>query len=226
MRGKSARAPVSPGVMFKGIKMLSEQQKNRIREIEKEKLIAKEEYECQTRKTKFALIKDFVNSSFGLWVLSTIIITVGWSSFLQYRVDIKKHEIVEERLNQEISNRLSILELHINNCLKKPTKCNPVNIFNFISQPTTGDNDYKSIFNEYQERGLISLMSEQHSVVTDEEKTEIISSLSNLSFVVKKYEKEKQTINNNELINLLKSLQENHDKNIYLKRWQPLYELF
>ena len=189
--------------------MLTEKQKIRIRAIEKEKIIANEEYESQIPKKKWKIIEDFINSSFGLWVLSTIVITVGWSSFLQYQVDLKKHEIVEERLNQEISKRLSFLKFEINSCAKAPTACNPVKIFKFIHQPRTGNSDYNSVFSEYQERGLISLMSEQYSVVPKDERTEIKLSLSKISQVVKKYENEKQTVKTDELIELLISLQKN-----------------
>lgn len=206
--------------------MLTEEERSRIREIEQEKLIAQKEYKSKIKLSKWQSFKNFISSSFGLWVLSTILITVGWSSWLQYRVDLKEHEIREEKLNQEISHRLAFLKEYINHCTESPDTCKPVNIFKFIAQPTSADNSFNSIFSEFQERGLISLISEQHSVVPKSEKEEIKSSLVKISEIVKKYEDNKNTIKKASLIKLLESCKEDNANNFFLSRWQPLYNLY
>jgi hypothetical protein len=159
--------------------MLTEEERTRIRAEEIFRLEVRGELEAsKPRSSRRQRLGSWVNSSFGLWVLSSVVLTGLTTAFTYYqswRSDRMRKEEIEQRLDIEISNRMSsaLARLRIvQHDIGQGTFSPPADIYgdvvfyldNFFIYNPSNPQDL-SIYPEYQKRNFRSLVFELSTVV-------------------------------------------------------------
>lgn len=153
--------------------MLTEEQKSTIRaeELYRDQVI-KELDDHRPEETRPTRFWKFLNSSFGIWLLSTCVVGITTFTFTlisegQKGNAVRKHVI--ERLDTEIAARLHALDI----------EDYKVTSDSFLTLEVPKQSVFPSgIFREYRDRSFRSLLYELHSLVTSDEKTQIKEAIS------------------------------------------------
>lgn len=128
---------------------------------------------------------EFVNSRFGLWLLSTVgfgIISTGVTALNSYFRVNEENAHKAEKINDEIQFRTAqfVNELeNINIETRKKSdsytrlRLNEALTF-FKSSPKTSKSTFQSLYPEYYDRNMISLLMELSDLTDDEKLTRVI----------------------------------------------------
>lgn len=114
---------------------------------------------------------EFINSSFGIWLLSSVVIaliTWGYTQISQSIADSRKNRTELRKYDIEIEGRFQILKSRLQNLQQN------ANYFDAIMDFSSGNNGI--IFNEYRGKGVRSLLLEQF-ILTSGKKEKKIESL-------------------------------------------------
>src|SRR5208282_1199910 len=146
--------------------------------IDFEKIRAEEVYRVkvrgrlESRTPKQSKLLAFLNTNFGLFLLSTVFISSfswGFNAWLNHQRDLKEAQKSRQKLGLEMMNRLKYLDE-----LQRPF---PYNERHAIETAINGFNahanvnpswipHYSSVFPEYQERSLMSLVWQLETLST------------------------------------------------------------
>ncbi len=165
--------------------MLTDEEKNRIKyeEIFRQEIRLQLEGNNKPSST-WKKVWAIINTSFGIWLLSTIVVGLFTWSYARWEQDRTKqsqrNEVIR-KLDIEISSRISSIKSSLNNV---STLYTYVRIMRSLGKPEEFGPISEIIFPEFQNRGLISLMFELLQLVsTDIEKSRINEALKALQRV-------------------------------------------
>ncbi|MTH14435.1 hypothetical protein [Flavobacterium sp. LC2016-01] len=153
--------------------MLSKEEKKIIREEESYKFELRKYFEKKNEKTWKEKLWLFLNSAFGLWLLSTIVFSIIVNSYANFKENNTKAAIKNEtvrKLEIEISNKIQYFKARIEENKKEITKSlnnlnNNESTYTAPLNPTikeilTETEKNADIFPEYKDRTLQSLIFE------------------------------------------------------------------
>jgi hypothetical protein len=165
--------------------MLTDEEKNRIKyeEIFRQEIRLQLEGNNKPSST-WKKVWAIINTSFGIWLLSTIVVGLFTWSYARWEQDRTKqsqrNEVIR-KLDIEISSRISSIKSSLNNV---STLYTYVRIMRSLGKPEEFGPISEIIFPEFQNRSLISLMFELLQLVsTDIEKSRINEALKALQRV-------------------------------------------
>lgn len=149
--------------------MLSEERKMTIRTEELYRETVRRELEAQNPPAAHpSRFWKFLNSSLGIWFLSTCMLggaTFGFTAFSETQKASREKLISINRLDTEITARLNAVHI---------TKNKKVSALSLLSLEEPEHSEFPmSIFPEYKSRTFRSLLHELHSLIPAEEKQEI-----------------------------------------------------
>lgn len=158
--------------------MLSEEEKIKIKEEEIFRTEVKKSLENPPKKNAAF---TFVNSAFGIWFLSTIVIGLFTFFFNEYNINQKESKERDTKIKQldlEIESRISRFWVHLYPVvnhedttlpLKKSISFDTVKIFweVFKNSPSSNPKLSYSIYKDYESRTTISLMVELSRLLKD-----------------------------------------------------------
>jgi hypothetical protein len=172
-------------------------------ESERAKIRLEEEYRHEVRNKlqetptkRVGRLWTFLNSSFGLWLLSAICITGLGTLYAQRQSDkaeqLKKLELAQveqlktqqaiERLDSEIGYRLSQIQVRLNtlnHSSPKLKKDGVMEVLNSVSQPP--GKSYFAAYPEYSNYSLIALVAELRRYVNKEDRDALRHILADLT---------------------------------------------
>jgi hypothetical protein len=160
---------------------LTEAEKDRIRREEEFRREVRREFEGPTPSST-ALYKSwsFLNSGVGIWMLSTVAVSVFTFSFTQWQREQARRaedETIARRLKAEIANhfyQLDSIADYVSSDAFASTPLDPENYLQaFMGVMTGSPNHYIHIFPEYGQRSLTSLLYELEGHVPGPEKAAI-----------------------------------------------------
>lgn len=151
------------GVTVHEVKILSDDEKNRIRAEEIFRQEVRKELEPTPPPTRTARILEFLNSPLGLWMLSSIVISgLGflYANFSAQQAKVEANRTIERRLNIEIARRLQKFKKLLETTVEKNYEFNWYNTA--LWSLNSSDNP---VFIEFKLRTLSSLLLELEAVV-------------------------------------------------------------
>lgn len=158
--------------------MLSEEEKVKIKEEEIFRIEVKNSLENPPKKNKASTL---INSAFGIWFLSTIVIGLFTFFFNEYNINQKESKERNTKIKQldlEIESRISQFWVHLYPVvnhedttlpLKQGVSFDTVKVFweVFKNSPSSNPKLAYSIFKDYESRTTISLMVELSRLLKD-----------------------------------------------------------
>jgi hypothetical protein len=185
--------------------MLTEEERQRIRLEEQYRLEIRKQIEQE--KPKSSRLWTFLNSTFGLWLLSAVVITWAGTLYTQSvsrrieaqkvqdtaKAEIAKNKDLVERLDLEIGYRLSQVQIHLVSLVTDWGKTKHLTfradkgkkdvreVIDSLSQPS--DKKFPPLYQEFSSLSTLALIAELRRHVPLEQKDELDEVLANLSGV-------------------------------------------
>ena len=144
--------------------MLSDERK---KEIVQEEIFRTEIQEDLKKKEKKSKTWEFLNSSFGIWLLSSValgLITWGYTQISQSIAADKKNATEIEKHNIEIAARVSNYKVAVSHLRQNGDYYNSNDIILFFAQTTLP---------EFRDKNLRALLLEQFVMVSGDRKSEV-----------------------------------------------------
>lgn len=190
------------GNIISTIRMLDEKEKLHILEEERYRVEIRRQLEEKKPVTKSGKIWTFVNSSFGIWLLSTVIIGLATFLYGQYQTKIdrsKLHSDLKRKLNVEISYK-------INSFYQATKTCQSSSSFNenmfedlpyYVGtrQSRSEETPITYIFTEFKGRTLKSLFFEYGSLLEEEESIETNNASKKMDYILSNIDRVLQQLN-------------------------------
>lgn len=208
--------------------MLTDEEKQRIRQEEIFRQEVRETLGQDKKAVSFqAKLWKFVNTTFGIWLLSTVAVGLITWSFTSWNENKEK-----ERITKESIRKLDVeIFVRVNNFSKLLESINKLKQF-MLAIDTLDRSDLilsAGVFPEYKERTLGSLLLELQSLVPEEEKANIALAFDGARQISEFNREYLPALNSNnnpedmpipkEKLDIAKSLLQKH---LMLKRWEKL----